>query len=113
MNDKKEKEIKTADYTRRAVDNYHNKKDLFSLALRKGTKNAIRDQYGDIKLNDYFQSLVDADLNGDKKPTEPRPEPAPKKTPKKSAADQPTIKAENPADDPANDPALIFENFKS
>ena len=92
------KETKTADYTRRAVDNYHNKKDLFSLALKKGTKDAIRAKHGDIKLNDYFQTLVDADLNAGAVP-----EPAQKRPPKKSATDRAAI---------IDDPAQIFENYK-
>ena len=100
MDNKKEKELNTADYTRRAVDNYHNKKDLFSLALRKGTKDAIRAKHGDIKLNDYFQNLVDNDLNENITGS-----PAPKK----AAAKKPKPEPEPITDDPA----AIFENFNN
>lgn len=107
------KDLKTADYTRRAVKKYESEKDKITIIAEKGTKDRIKNKYGDISISKYITGLIDADLNDAEKPTEPRPETAPKKAPKKSAPDQPTIKAENPADDPANDPALIFENFKS
>ena len=103
------KDLKTADYTRRAVKKYENTKDKITIITEKGTKDRIKSKYGNISISKYITGLIDADLNDDKKPTEPRPEPAPKKAPKKSAPDQ----SEIIADDPANDPALIFENYNN
>lgn len=96
------KDLKTADYTRRAVKKYENTKDKITIITEKGTKDRIKSKYGNISISKYITGLIDADLNDDKKP-------APKKAPKKSAPDQPEIIA----DDPANDPALIFENYNN
>lgn len=62
------KEIKTKNYTRKAVDNYRKQRDVFNVALEKGTRDAIRAKYGeDVNIKEYFQRLVDEDLK--KKPT--------------------------------------------
>lgn len=56
------KKLKTADYTRRAVDRYIESKDRLSLFLEKGTKERIYNIYGNIKLSEYIQKLIDKDL---------------------------------------------------
>ena len=104
---------KTADYTIKAIANYQKTKERITILFDKGTKDALIKKHGARPVSTIIKEIIDADLNNDEKPTEPRPETTTKKAPKKSAPDQPTIKADNPADDPANDPALIFENFKS
>ena len=101
------KDLKTADYTRRAIKKYENSKDKITIIADKGIKDRIKAKYGDISISKYINDLMNKDLNDGKKPTEPRPETTPKKAPKKSAPDQ----SEIITDDPANDPALIFENY--
>ena len=102
--DNDNKELKTADYTRRAVKKYETTKDKITIITEKGTKDRIKNKYGDISISSYITGLIDQDLNGAGKNP---PEPVTKKPPKKSAPDQ----SEIIADDPANDPALIFENY--
>ena len=97
MEDINNKELKTADYIRRAVKNYENTKDKITIIADKGIKEKIKKKYGNISISKYINDLINADLNdGAKKP------------PKKSA---PVVKVDDHADD-LNDPALIFENYK-
>lgn len=55
-------EYKTADYTRRANNNYRNKKDNINILLEKGTKERIFNKYGKIAISKYIQELIEKDL---------------------------------------------------
>lgn len=48
---------KTANYTRKAVDNYKSKKDIVSLTLEKGTRERIEKLTGE-KPNEYIYKLL-------------------------------------------------------
>lgn len=62
-----EKDFKTADYTRRANNNYRAKKDNVNILLDKGTKERIKNKYGNISVSGYIQGLIDNDLKEDNK----------------------------------------------
>ena len=100
MEDINNKELKTADYIRRAVKNYENTKDKITIIADKGIKEKIKKKYGNISISKYINDLINADLNDGKQ--------EPKKPPKKSA---PVVKVDDHGAD-LDDPALIFENYK-
>ena len=53
---------KTADYTKRAVDNYRKNFDFVQLRLDKGEKERIEKIIAPQKMNDYIKQLVYDDL---------------------------------------------------
>ena len=70
---------KTADYTKRAVDNYRNKFDMYQLRIPKdsGLKERMKDAYGK-DMNNVIIRLIEEDLerkaNNTVEITEKRPE---------------------------------------
>ena len=61
MEDKKQ--LKTANYTLKAVKKYRDKKDNIYISIRHGIKDDIRRVYGaEVNISGYIQSLIDADL---------------------------------------------------
>lgn len=52
------------EYTKNAVRRYQESKERLSLLLDKGTKDRIKDKYGnDYSVNAYVKRLIDNDLN--------------------------------------------------
>lgn len=57
------KTSKTPDYTKRAIAKYQQNKDRVNLLLDAGTKERIKQKYGDISINNYIKQLINNDLN--------------------------------------------------
>lgn len=56
---------KTPEYTKNAIKAYQSKKDRVNLLLDYGTKDRIKERYGeDISITAYIKRLIDEDLNG-------------------------------------------------
>lgn len=56
---------KTPDYIKSAVANYQKTKERVNILLDKGTKERIKNKYGnDFSINGYIKRLIDADLSG-------------------------------------------------
>lgn len=90
MNDINNKDLKTADYTRRAIKKYENTKDKITIIAEKGTKERIKAKHGNISLSKYINDLINRDLN-----------------------EKPETKKPAPASVDLDDPANVFENYKS
>lgn len=56
---------KTPEYTKNAIKAYQAGKDRVNLLLERGTKERIKDRYGeDVSITAYIKSLIENDLNG-------------------------------------------------
>ena len=54
---------KTPEYTKRAVKRYQDSKDRIYLLLDSGTKERIKQKYGNgVSLNGYIKGLIEKDL---------------------------------------------------
>lgn len=54
---------KTPEYTKRAVATYQATKDRVNLLLDAGTKDKIKERYGDkVNISGYIKGLIKADL---------------------------------------------------
>lgn len=56
---------KTPEYTKNAIKAYQAGKDRVNLLLDYGTKDRIKERYGDnISITAYIKGLIEKDLNG-------------------------------------------------
>lgn len=56
---------KTPEYTKNAIKTYQAGKDRVNLLLDRGTKDRIKEKYGeDISITAYIKRLIERDLNG-------------------------------------------------
>ncbi len=71
---KKENELKTADYTRKAIDKYRDGKTTISILVTPDIIQAIKSKYGDgVKIATYIKELINKDLNGGGEKSAPLP----------------------------------------
>lgn len=77
--------VRTADYTRKAINNYRSKFDLVQIRLPKGTKDRAAEL--DININDIAVSAVLAYLDGLESQAENLPQ-EPEKTAEKANAER-------------------------
>lgn len=60
---REEKNGKTPEYTRKAIKTYQSKHDNINISMEKGTKDRIREKYGqDVSINKYICGLIYNDL---------------------------------------------------